>query len=301
MGIMADDELGMDLSAVDPSRVVKGCADDMGVMIMALVVIAKRRGVAPFRRTGEKDTSFDSLRSRSEEMRSAASSMGRDDADRSGLDVSDQLDRSGRWYGLDIIDVIDEETDRDGGAALGEPLEPDITLSSPVLPSTSASTFASRDVFGQVAAKGDKGNKTTSGLFGHGKVSGDGMGRRQQGLYGEEGDWTVDRYDPDGAYETPMPRNGFNVPLVRSGSEADGHDDQRRGPAGARRREDSGKEKANRQQGAMRRDLRDALAFEKVANWREDSQTTATTSTIVTGSSGHRTVLQEMMDEFGLG
>ena len=45
LGVLGDDELGMDLTVVDPLRVVYGYPDELGVVIMALVVIAKRRGV----------------------------------------------------------------------------------------------------------------------------------------------------------------------------------------------------------------------------------------------------------------
>ena len=295
MGVMADDELGMDLTAVDPARVVRGYTDEMCVMIMALVVIAKRRGVVVYRPADDGDATFDSVRSGSG---SEGSRTDRHEADRSRLYGSERMDDSGRWYGMDLIDVMDEESDYDAIAALREPLEPDVTLSSPVLPSTSTSTFASRDVFGEISIEGDKLNQAKSGLFGHGKMNGnDAAGRAfAQGSNGDGGDWTIDRYDPGEAYETPMPRNGLDMPLVRSAAEVGLPDIQPRGPAGGRGRVNTDY--------ATSRDLRDAIAIDKVANWREDSgtiATTATSSTLVTDSSGHRTVLQEMMDEFGLG
>lgn len=45
LGVLADDILGMDLSVVDPVNVVRGKEHEMAVMIMALVVAARRRGV----------------------------------------------------------------------------------------------------------------------------------------------------------------------------------------------------------------------------------------------------------------
>ncbi|OWZ43396.1 hypothetical protein J010_03080 [Cryptococcus neoformans] len=45
LGVLADDILGMDLSVVDPLNVVRGGEHEMAVMIMALVVAARRRGV----------------------------------------------------------------------------------------------------------------------------------------------------------------------------------------------------------------------------------------------------------------
>ncbi len=45
LGVLADDVLGLDLSAVDPRRVVNGEEAEMAVIIMALVVMAKRNGL----------------------------------------------------------------------------------------------------------------------------------------------------------------------------------------------------------------------------------------------------------------
>ena len=45
LGVLGDDELGMDLSVVDPLKVVRGGQMEMGVVVMALCVCAKRRGL----------------------------------------------------------------------------------------------------------------------------------------------------------------------------------------------------------------------------------------------------------------
>lgn len=45
LGVLAHDVLGMDLTIIDPVRVVKGGKRELEVMIMALAVVAKRRGV----------------------------------------------------------------------------------------------------------------------------------------------------------------------------------------------------------------------------------------------------------------
>ncbi|KAK4689836.1 hypothetical protein P7C73_g274, partial [Tremellales sp. Uapishka_1] len=45
LGVLADDVLGMDLTVVDPAKVVEGSEPEMAVVVMALVVVAKRMGV----------------------------------------------------------------------------------------------------------------------------------------------------------------------------------------------------------------------------------------------------------------
>jgi hypothetical protein len=45
LGVLADDILGMDLTVIDPLRVVQGSEAEIAVMIMAMAVIAKRSGV----------------------------------------------------------------------------------------------------------------------------------------------------------------------------------------------------------------------------------------------------------------
>lgn len=45
LGVLADDLLGMDLTLVDPRKVVKGEEREMEVVIMAFVVVAKRKGI----------------------------------------------------------------------------------------------------------------------------------------------------------------------------------------------------------------------------------------------------------------
>lgn len=44
LGVLADDLLGMDLTLVDPRKVVEGSEREMEIVIMALVVVAKRKG-----------------------------------------------------------------------------------------------------------------------------------------------------------------------------------------------------------------------------------------------------------------
>jgi hypothetical protein len=45
LGVLADDLLGMDLTSVNPRKVVEGKEREMEVVIMALVVVAKRKGI----------------------------------------------------------------------------------------------------------------------------------------------------------------------------------------------------------------------------------------------------------------
>jgi len=45
LGVLADDLLGMDLTLVNPKKVVEGKEREMEVVIMALVVVAKRKGI----------------------------------------------------------------------------------------------------------------------------------------------------------------------------------------------------------------------------------------------------------------
>jgi hypothetical protein len=45
LGVLADDLLGMDLTLVNPRKVVEGKEREMEVVIMALVVVAKRKGI----------------------------------------------------------------------------------------------------------------------------------------------------------------------------------------------------------------------------------------------------------------
>jgi len=45
LGVLADDVLGMDLTLVDPRRVVEGEERELEVVIMAFVVVAKRKGI----------------------------------------------------------------------------------------------------------------------------------------------------------------------------------------------------------------------------------------------------------------
>ncbi|ORY27785.1 hypothetical protein BCR39DRAFT_220216 [Naematelia encephala] len=46
LGVLGSDVLGMDLTLVDPSKVVDGCEEEMAVVVMALAVVAKRRGTS---------------------------------------------------------------------------------------------------------------------------------------------------------------------------------------------------------------------------------------------------------------
>jgi len=45
LGVLADDLLGMDLTLVNPRKVVEGKEREMEVVIMALIVVAKRKGI----------------------------------------------------------------------------------------------------------------------------------------------------------------------------------------------------------------------------------------------------------------
>jgi hypothetical protein len=193
MGVMGDDELGMDLTAVDPVRVVIGAKEEMGVMIMGLVVIAKRRGIRVYPES-ISDMSLGSI----------------------GTDMMDELDE-GESVGLD------------------EPLQPDITLSSPISPDSPA--LGLHDVFGDLSRGNNPGSKSR--------------------------------------IPQPAQRGGRLSPQAHGEKTTRGHEIVR---------PESEKERVR---------TRDTMAFDKVSTWREDSQGTA--------SSGNRTVLQEMMDEFGLG
>ncbi|KAK8846817.1 hypothetical protein IAR55_005905 [Kwoniella newhampshirensis] len=59
LGVLADDILGMDLSIIDPARVVKGKEQEMAVIVMALVVVAKRKGIHISFPTAETDEEED--------------------------------------------------------------------------------------------------------------------------------------------------------------------------------------------------------------------------------------------------
>lgn len=238
MGVMGDDELGMDLTAVDPVRVVMGCKAELGVIIMGLVVIAKRRGISVHPEDyGSGDTSMESLQS------------GRSN-----------------W---EVMDVLNEEGDDDGdGDGLGEPLEPDVTLSSPIQREDRLS-----DVFG-ADGREDGHGKT---MFG----PSNGHGHRHLGATTTDFDEAeYDKYDRR-PHDTPLARiNGRYSPEPMMATIAKSNTEEEK-----------------------RRMLRDIMAFDKVSNWQGSSQSTSTTTftSVSTASSGHRTVLQEMMDEYGLG
>lgn len=281
LGVMADDELGMDLSAVDPGRVVRGEEDVMGVVIMGLAVIAKRRGIDLTRGTTEVDQSADSGFS----------------------------GRAGAWQSEDAGDVRDEmdvmDQEEDVGRISVDPLEPDFTLSSPVVPSV-----RSPDVFGSFrVGEQDRHVPVVEGLL-NGRNAKEGVEGYANGRFGRMGldenepyddsygnGNTDARYRGDGhseAYITPVPRSGFPpLPFLPTDPTY-------------------GNEDGYQEEGRTSRRIRHALAFDKVSTWREDSQTTLTSTsggyglrqTGTTGSSvrsGQRTVLQDMLDEFGLG
>lgn len=216
---MADDELGMDLSAVDPVRVVMGTKEEMGVIIMGLAVIAKRHGIEVHPKSDYGDLSMDSRRSE---------------------------------------DILDEDEDL-GSDSLDDPLQPDVTLSSPIMPDQRL-----HDVFG--VTRDHRHNRT---IF-HEREN---HHRRHPSESHGQNDNIHDGY----IHDTPLLRNDkihSPIPLVST-------------------------VQMNRDADEKRRILlRDVMAFDKVSTWQGSSQTT----TRSTGnSSGHRTVLQEMMDEFGLG
>ena len=61
LGVLADDVLAMDLTLVDPRRVVAGQERELEVMIMAFAVVAKRKGLdlRPKEEEEKGDWSFD--------------------------------------------------------------------------------------------------------------------------------------------------------------------------------------------------------------------------------------------------
>jgi hypothetical protein len=95
LGVLADDLLSMDLTLVDPRKVVEGSERELEVVIMAFAVVAKRKGM--------------DLRPEREDY-------------------------------LSYEELVDE-----GEEKLQEPIEPDISFSSPTL--GEGSTSESEDVF----------------------------------------------------------------------------------------------------------------------------------------------------------
>jgi hypothetical protein len=70
LGVLADDLLAMDLTLVDPRRVVSGQDRELEVMIMAFAVVAKRKGLDLKPREAEVgDWSFDREEEEEEEER----------------------------------------------------------------------------------------------------------------------------------------------------------------------------------------------------------------------------------------
>jgi hypothetical protein len=104
LGVLADDLLGMDLTLVDPLKVVAGEARELEVVIMAYAVVAKRKGLVltvPTEGEGEEEEVFD-------------------------------------WS----LDLEEEES----STRLQDPIEPDISFSSPSL-TTGSDIDGDGDVF----------------------------------------------------------------------------------------------------------------------------------------------------------
>ena len=269
---MADDELGIYLSAVDPTRVVSGEEDEMGVIIMALVVIAKRRGL---------DVSID----RSEgaaSIESVPAGRLRRVRERNGEEQETQDEQD-----TGVFSMMDREDDT--GDISVEPLEPDYTVSSPI-----ATPALSPDVFGSLNVGHTR--SISDGLFA--RSDRDFVHQRfalplKERLGGvnenEHADFYGHNVHQDGyeAYSTPMPRGLSPVSFLPTdlGHRDDSHPSRR---------------------------TRHATAIDTVSTWREDSQTTlisasgsvhktADADSRSSGKGAQRTVLQDMMDEFGLG
>ncbi|WVQ97899.1 hypothetical protein IAU59_005016 [Kwoniella sp. CBS 9459] len=151
IGYLGDDLLGMDLSVVDPSKVVRGQGErEMEVLVMALVVLAKRYGIVvhpdPDRnpQRGECSTTSYEDDTRSE----ADSSLDSNDIAHRQARLSSSRPEQYNWQNgvLDTFDhikadssggVIDEDEDEDPEddetLVLPEPIQPDITLTSPTM------------------------------------------------------------------------------------------------------------------------------------------------------------------------
>lgn len=73
LGVLADDLLAMDLTLVDPRRVVAGAERELEVIIMAYAVVAKRKGL-DIRVPKEEEAEFDWSLNQEEEGETASSS-----------------------------------------------------------------------------------------------------------------------------------------------------------------------------------------------------------------------------------
>ncbi|OCF76768.1 hypothetical protein I204_02470 [Kwoniella mangroviensis CBS 8886] len=94
LGILADDLLNIDLSLIDPLKVIQGREREMEVVVMAVIVVAKRNGIniTTSRRKMTGDDSR-SMRSANEDYISFTYDNGYDN-DRSGLPEPLKPDRS---------------------------------------------------------------------------------------------------------------------------------------------------------------------------------------------------------------
>lgn len=144
--MLADDILGMDLSVVDPMNVVRGGEHEMAVMIMALVVAARRRGIhvtlpPPAKARGDG--------------RRCSSKM--------------RVEKVSSW--LDDDDEEDWENSALLRSALPPPILPDVSLSSEtsVLDTSAGTSFTMEqpdDEFSYVKVTPDKrGYERTQGGF----------------------------------------------------------------------------------------------------------------------------------------
>lgn len=148
LGVLADDILGMDLSVVDPMNVVRGGEHEMAVMIMALVVAARRRGIhvtlpPPAKAVGNG--------------RRCSSKMG--------------VEKVSSWLDDDDDDEEDWENSTLLRSALPPPILPDVSLSSEtsVLDTSAGTSFTMEqpdDEFSYLKVSPDKrGYERTRGGF----------------------------------------------------------------------------------------------------------------------------------------
>ncbi|WWD00411.1 hypothetical protein V866_007324 [Kwoniella sp. B9012] len=94
LGILADDLLNIDLSLIDPLKVLTGREKEMEVVVMAVIVVAKRNGIAVTTSRGRRiGDGSRSMKSANEDYISFAYDNGYDN-DRSGLPEPLKPDRS---------------------------------------------------------------------------------------------------------------------------------------------------------------------------------------------------------------
>ena len=246
LGVMGDDILHLDLSMIDPSKIVAGCQKEMEAIIMVLLVIAKRNHISINTSTLSKQEP----------------------------------------YG-DLMD------DGEYGGGSFEPIQPDVTPSFDN--SISTHSLKSPDVF--TSARSRLTGTGSFGLFNQDqRVE---KSSRWEGYEG--GDGYLDNQGSASKGPTSSQRGYTYTSSLRRKSFDPVQEDEDGMGAGQVRAENGQRNQRDH------RDHRDLMAFEKVTNWRDrdmmSSSSDARSSSNGTGDMKRegKTVLQEMMDEFGLG